>query len=56
MKNTAILLIDCPDRKGLVAGIANFLESFKDFPPSQRPASFSIDQIMQKLQEGAGSK
>ncbi|MFN3323621.1 MAG: formyltetrahydrofolate deformylase [Bryobacteraceae bacterium] len=27
MKNTAILLIDCPDRRGLVAGIANFLYS-----------------------------
>jgi formyltetrahydrofolate deformylase len=27
MKNTAILLISCPDRKGLVAGIANFLYS-----------------------------
>ena len=25
MKNTAILLISCPDRKGLVAGIADFL-------------------------------
>ena len=25
MSNTAILLIDCPDRKGLVAAIANFL-------------------------------
>lgn len=25
MKNTATLLIDCPDRKGLVAGIAEFL-------------------------------
>jgi formyltetrahydrofolate deformylase len=25
MKNTAILLIDCPDRKGLVAAIADFL-------------------------------
>jgi formyltetrahydrofolate deformylase len=25
MRNTAILLIDCPDRKGLVAGIADFL-------------------------------
>ncbi len=25
MKNSAILLIDCPDRKGLVAGIADFL-------------------------------
>lgn len=27
MKNNAILLIDCPDRKGLVAAIANFLYS-----------------------------
>ena len=25
MKNTAVLLIDCPDQKGLVAAIANFL-------------------------------
>jgi formyltetrahydrofolate deformylase len=25
MKNTAVLLIDCPDRKGIVAAIANFL-------------------------------
>lgn len=25
MKGTAILLVDCPDRKGLVAGIADFL-------------------------------
>ncbi len=27
MKNTAILLIDCPDRKGIVAGVAGFLYS-----------------------------
>ena len=38
------------------AYIGQFLTTFKEFPPSQRPASFSIDQIMQKLQEGAGSK
>ena len=25
MKNTAILLVDCPDRKGIVASIADFL-------------------------------
>lgn len=29
MQNTAILLIDCPDRKGLVAAIADFLYSHK---------------------------
>ncbi len=27
MKNTAILLVDCPDRKGIVAAIADFLYS-----------------------------
>src|SRR4051794_26413930 len=27
MRNTAILLIDCPDRKGLVAAVADFLYS-----------------------------
>jgi hypothetical protein len=36
--------------------VAKFMETFKEFPPSQKPASFSIDQVMQKLQEGAGSK
>jgi formyltetrahydrofolate deformylase len=25
MKNTAILLVDCPDRKGIVAAISDFL-------------------------------
>ena len=38
------------------AYVGKFLTTFKDFPPSQKPASFSIDQVMQKLQEGAGSK
>jgi arylsulfatase len=36
------------------AGVARFLESFKEFPPSQKPASFSIDQVMQKLQGSGG--
>ena len=30
---------------------AKFLATFKDYPPSQRAASFSIDQIQQKLQD-----
>lgn len=29
---------------------AEFLATFKDFPPSQRAASFSIDQIVEKMQ------
>ena len=29
--------------------VAPFLQTFKDYPPSQRPASFSIDQIVEGL-------
>ena len=37
--------------------VGEFLTTFKDFPPSQKSASFSIDQVMDKLREGAtGSK
>ena len=36
--------------------VGKFLVTFKEYPPSQTPASFSIDQVMKKLQEGAGSK
>ena len=38
------------------AGVAEFLGTFRDFPPSQRSASFSIDQVLNKLREGAASK
>jgi arylsulfatase A-like enzyme len=41
------------------AVVARFLESFKEYPPSQRPSSFSIDQMVEKLQrsfESVGSK
>jgi hypothetical protein len=31
--------------------VAQFIGTFKEFPPSQRPQSFSIDQIMEKLQQ-----
>ena len=33
--------------------VAHWIQSFKEFPPSQTPASFSIDQVMKKLAEGA---
>jgi arylsulfatase A-like enzyme len=29
--------------------VARWIQSFKEFPPSQKPASFSIDQVMEKL-------
>jgi len=36
--------------------VGNFLMTFKEFPPRQKPASFSIDQVMEKLQTAGGSK
>ena len=30
------------------AYVGQFLMTFKDFPPRQKPASFSLDQVMQK--------
>jgi len=32
--------------------VGKFLMTFKEFPPRQSPASFGIDQVMKKLQEG----
>jgi len=34
--------------------VGRWLQSFKEFPPRQKPGTFSIDQVMEKLQEGAG--
>jgi arylsulfatase A-like enzyme len=34
------------------AFVARWISSFKDFPPRQKPASFSIDEVMQKLEAG----
>ena len=34
------------------AFVAKWLESFKEFPPRQKPASFGIDQVMEKLTTG----
>jgi arylsulfatase A-like enzyme len=31
--------------------VGKFLATFKEYPPSQRPSSFSIDQIVEKMQE-----
>ena len=36
------------------AGVAKFLETFKEFPPRQRPASFTIDQVLEKMMKGPG--
>jgi arylsulfatase len=31
--------------------VARFMETFKDFPPRQKAASFTIDQVMQKIED-----
>ena len=31
------------------AVVADFLATFQEFPPRQKPASFTIDQVMEKM-------
>ena len=40
---------------GAQAIVARFLETFSAFPPRQKAASFTIDQIMDKMTEGANA-
>jgi arylsulfatase A-like enzyme len=34
--------------------VGEFLATFKEFPPDQKAGSFSVDQVLEKLREGAG--
>jgi len=34
------------------AYVANFLATFKEFPQRRKPVSFTIDQVLETLQEG----
>ena len=36
--------------------VGQFLATFKEYPPRQKAASFSLDQVMEKLTEGTGSQ
>jgi arylsulfatase len=36
--------------------VAKFLQTFEEFPPRQKPASFSIDQVMEQMKLSTGSK
>jgi len=40
---------------GMIAGAAKFLDTFKEFPPSQRAATFGIDQAVDALRKGLGN-
>ncbi len=46
----AYLLVPAQDYVG------QFLSTFREFPPRQKAASFSLDQVMEKLQEGMPSQ
>jgi arylsulfatase A-like enzyme len=35
--------------------VGDFLATFKEFPPRQKAASFTVDQVMEKLEEGIAS-
>jgi hypothetical protein len=32
------------------AAVAAHLQTFREFPPRQRPTSFSVDQLMENMQ------
>jgi arylsulfatase len=36
--------------------VAKFLKIFEEFPPRQKAASFSIDQVMEKMKSNVGSQ
>src|SRR5262249_23583801 len=37
------------------AAVAQWLASFKKFPPRQKPASFNLDEVMRKMSEKHGA-
>ncbi len=38
------------------AYVGQWLQSFRDFPPRQKPGSFSLDRVMEAVTRGAGDK
>ena len=36
--------------------IGEWLQSFRDFPPRQKPGSFNLDRVMESITKGAGDK
>ena len=39
---------------GAAALTTQFVSTFQDYPPRQRPASFSVDQILEQFTERHG--
>ena len=38
------------------AYVGQWLQSFRDFPPRQKPGSFNLDHVMEAISKGAGDK
>ena len=38
------------------AYVGRWLQSFRDFPPRQKPGSFNLDNVMAAISKGAGDK
>ena len=38
------------------AYVGQWLQSFREFPPRQKPGSFSLDRVLEKITKGAGDK
>ncbi len=38
------------------AYVGKWLQSFRDFPPRQKPGSFNLDRVMEAISKGAGDK
>jgi arylsulfatase len=36
--------------------VARFLETFREYPPRQKAASFSLDQVMEKMSTPGGAQ
>jgi hypothetical protein len=57
---TNILFNSAPARAFMMvpaqAAVAKYIESFKDFPPRTKPASFTIGDVMDKLTASGANK
>lgn len=38
------------------AYVANFLNTFQEYPPRMEPGSFSLSKVMEKMRNSGGSK
>lgn len=38
------------------AYVGQWLQSFREFPPRQKPGSFNLDRVMESITKGAGDK